>query len=191
MVLLHRPVIYYDTSRRLTHSGWSVWWIQSRAQSLFPGNITVVCWLYSHHYSSVVQVGGGWNTHRAFLAGVPPLVPLHLQWGHQLETSSPPHFIPSPGTFVDLFHCQKLARHAETQPGRLLEYSTDGSSVTAHTGCERLQFCIVTVRAGHWTWIHVGTDQTLGEAADYWELALVGQICHLVYSSAVTCSQIC
>lgn len=95
--------------------------------------------------------GGRWveHTHRAFLAGLPPLVPLHLQWGHQLETSSPPHFIPSPGTFVDLFHCQKLARHAETQPGRLLEYSTDGSSVTANTGCERLQFCIVTVRAGH------------------------------------------
>lgn len=61
---------------------------------------------------SPFQHAGGWNTCRTFLAGAPPLVPLHLQWGHQLGRTSPPRFIPWTGTFVGHFHCQNQASRA-------------------------------------------------------------------------------
>lgn len=61
--------------------------------------------LYSHHVPTI-QCAGGWNICRAILAGVPPLVPLHLQQGHQLGRTSPRHFIPYSSTFLGHFYCQ-------------------------------------------------------------------------------------
>lgn len=55
---------------------------------------------------SPFQRAGGWNTCRAFRAGAPPLVPLHLQRGHQLEEAA--LHILFPGAFVGHFHCRTM-----------------------------------------------------------------------------------
>lgn len=75
------------------------------ALSLSPRSITVICCCTLTMFPPF-QCAGGWNICRAILAGVRPLVPLHLQRGHQLGRTSPPHFIPHSGTFLGHFYCQ-------------------------------------------------------------------------------------